>query len=345
MSIIITVLLLGVIVFIHEFGHFITAKIFHMPILEFAIGMGPKIISKKINTTVYSVRAIPFGGFVSIDGMEVDSENEVENGFNTQNPLKRLIVLSAGVFMNFLSGIIALFILFSVTGVTTTKDVPAKIKNILVTSEAHNVLKKGDIIIAFNGEKIENWKELTQNITELNAGGYKGQEIDVRVLRDNKETDLKTKLTSVDTEEGNGYILGVEVDAPKMSVPDRVKYSVLSFFKIMEEMIKGLAGLVTGKVGLNNLTGPVGLTKVVGEAYSSGGIIILMNLFVLISLNIGLLNLLPFPALDGGRIIFVFMEMIGIKVNKKIEEKFHIVGFSLLIGLMVFVIFNDIKNF
>ena len=110
-------------------------------------------------------------------------------------------------------------------------------------------------------------------------------------------------------------------------------------------MIKGLAGLVTGKVGLNNLTGPVGLTKVVGEAYSSGGFIILLNFFVLISLNIGLLNLLPFPALDGGRIIFVFLEMIGIKINKKLEENFHIIGFSLLIGLMVFVVFNDIKNF
>ena len=121
--------------------------------------------------------------------------------------------------------------------------------------------------------------------------------------------------------------------------------SFLSFFKIMEEMIKGLAGLVTGKVGLNNLTGPVGLTKVVGEAYSSGGFIILLNFFVLISLNIGLLNLLPFPALDGGRIIFIFLEMIGIKINKKLEEKFHIIGFSLLIGLMVFVVFNDIKNF
>ena len=105
MSIIITVLLLGIIVFIHEFGHFITAKMFHMPVLEFAVGMGPKLISKKIKTTVYSIRAIPFGGFVSIDGMEVEAENEVENGFNTQNPLKRLIVLSAGVFMNFLSGL------------------------------------------------------------------------------------------------------------------------------------------------------------------------------------------------------------------------------------------------
>ena len=114
MSIIITVLLLGIIVFIHEFGHFITAKIFHMPILEFAVGIGPKLISKKVNTTVYSIRAIPFGGFVSIDGMEVETGNKVENGFNTQNPIKRLIVLGAGVTMNFLSGIFVLFILFTI---------------------------------------------------------------------------------------------------------------------------------------------------------------------------------------------------------------------------------------
>jgi regulator of sigma E protease len=309
-----------------------------MPVLEFAVGMGPKLISKKIKTTVYSIRAIPFGGFVSIDGME----SGAENGFNTKNPLKRLIVLSAGVFMNFLSGIIALFILFSITGVISTKDIPAKVKNIAVSAEAGSVLQKGDIITSFNGNKINDWQELTKNIIELNVSGYKGQDIDLKVLRDNEEIDLKTKLTSG---EGNNYILGVEVDALKMNSLDRAKLSFLSFFKIMEEMIKGLAGLVTGKVGLNNLTGPVGLTKVVGEAYSSGGFIILLNFFVLISLNIGLLNLLPFPALDGGRIIFVFLEMTGIKINKKLEEKFHVIGFSLLIGLMVFVVFNDIKNF
>ena len=299
--------------------------------------------SKKVKTTVYSIRAIPFGGFVSIDGMEVEAENEVENGFNTQNPLKRLIVLSAGVFMNFLSGIIALFILFSITGVISTKDIPAKVKNVAVSAEASSVLQKGDIITSFNGNKINNWQELTKNIIELNVSGYKGQDIDLKVLRDNKEIDLKTKLTSG---EGNNYILGVEVDAPKMNPLDRAKLSFLSFFKIMEEMIKGLAGLVTGKVGLNNLTGPVGLTKVVGEAYSSGGFIILLNFFVLISLNIGLLNLLPFPALDGGHVLFLLYEIIARrKPSDKFMEYAQMVGMFLLFALLIWANFNDIMRF
>ena len=124
-----------------------------------------------------------------------------------------------------------------------------------------------------------------------------------------------------------------------------MKIVYFSFFSILSEMLKGIVSLFTGKVSMNQLTGPVGLTKVVGQAYSSGGFIILLNFFVLLSINIGLINLLPFPALDGGRIIFVLLELVGIKVNKKIEEKVHIIGFTLLIMLMALIVFNDIRNF
>lgn len=343
MSIIITVLLLGIIVFIHEFGHFITAKLFHMPILEFSIGIGPKLISKKINTTAYSIRAIPFGGFVSIDGMEVETGNEVENGFNSQNPVKRLIVLFAGVAMNFLSGIFVLFILFTVTKTVSPTSVTPKIKTILESSYSNNVLKTGDVITSIDGVKISNWKELTGEISKLNNEKYNNQDIEIKVNRDNKEVTLKTKLTY--NEESKTYILGVEPEIPHINILERAKLSVVSFFSILSEMLKGIVSLFTGKVNMNQLTGPVGLTKVVGEAYSSGGFIILLNFFVLLSINIGLINLLPFPALDGGRIIFVLLELVGIKVNKKIEEKVHIVGFALLIVLMALIVFNDIRNF
>lgn len=341
MSIIITLLLLGIIVFIHEFGHFITAKIFRMPVLEFAVGIGPKLVSKKIKTTVYSIRAIPLGGFVSIDGME--SGSEVENGFNSQNPLKRLIVLSAGVIMNFLSGIIALFILISAAGLVPSNKTTVKIESILSGTYASQVLEKGDTIIGVNRDKINNWKEFQKEIYDLNAKGYDNEEVELKVLRGDQEINVKTKLTL--NEESNSYIMGVQVEAPKLNLLDKVLYSVTSFFDILKEMIKGLAYLVTGKVGVNNLSGPIGLTKVVGQAYSQGGSLVLLNLFAFLSLNIGIFNLLPFPALDGGRIIFVLLELIGIKVNKKLEEKFHILGFALLMGLMIFVIFNDVRNF
>lgn len=341
MSIIITLLLLGIIVFIHEFGHFITAKIFHMPVLEFAVGIGPKVISKKIKTTVYSIRAIPFGGFVSIDGME--SGSEVENGFNSQNPMKRLIVLSAGVIMNFLSAIIALFILISAVGMAPGNKTTVKIESILSSTHASQVLKKGDVIIGFNDKKISNWKEFQKEIHDLNAEGYDDEEVELKVLRDNQEVNLKTKLTL--NEESSSYIMGVQVEPAKLTFLDKIVFSVTSFVEILKEMIKGLVFLVTGKVGVNNLSGPIGLTKVVGQAYSQGGGIVLLNLFAFLSLNIGIFNLLPFPALDGGRIIFVLLEVIGVKVNKKLEERFHIFGFILLMGLMVFVVFNDVKNF
>ena len=343
MSIIITVLLLGIIVFIHEFGHFITAKIFHMPILEFAVGIGPKLISKKVNTTVYSIRAIPFGGFVSIDGMEVETGNKVENGFNTQNPIKRLIVLGAGVTMNFLSGIFVLFILFTITKTVPPASVIPKVKTVLENTRSKNIIKPGDIITDINGTEIRSWKDLTDVMGKINAENYNDQDIEVKVTRENKEETLKTKLTY--NEENKIYILGIEPEIPHMNILERAKLSVVSFFSILSEMLKGIVSLFTGKVSMNQLTGPVGLTKVVGQAYSSGGFIILLNFFVLLSINIGLINLLPFPALDGGRIIFVLLELVGIKVNKKIEEKVHIIGFTLLIMLMALIVFNDIRNF
>ena len=341
MSIIITLILLGIIAFLHELGHFMTAKLFRMPVLEFAIGIGPKLISKKLSNTVYSLRAIPLGGFVSIDGMEIGSE--VENGFNSQSPIKRLIVLLAGVTMNFVSAIMAIFILLSFSNMPPKGIDTVQVETVLKEAYASEVLKKGDIITEFNGGKVNNWDEFRQTVSELNESNYKGEEVQMKVLRDNNEIEVKTKLFF--NEESQAYILGIQIATPKLSILDRLVYSVTSFFNILKDMLRVLFQLFIGKLGINNLSGPVGLTKVVGQAYSAGGSLVLLSLFVFLSINIGLFNLLPIPALDGGRVIFVLLEFIGIKVNKKFEERFHMLGFALLMGLMVFVVFNDVKNF
>lgn len=257
MIIIITLLVLGLIIFLHELGHFYTAKKYNMPVSEFSIGMGPLIYSTKYNGTQYSIRAIPIGGYVSIEGMlEISkddkefshmSDEEIkiynERGFNSKSKLKRLVVLLAGIFMNFLTAIIALFIL--------------------------GLVNKANLIEAFN-------------------------------------------------------------------------FSIKVFIFVFVNTLESLKNLITGVVSVKNLVGPIGLPALVRVAVNEAGYISLLNIFALLSINIGILNLLPIPALDGGRVIFIIMEALGIKVNKKIEEKLQIFSMILLLGLMVFVFYNDI---
>ena len=286
MGVLLTIIILGLIIFLHELGHFMTAKWFKMPVKEFSLGMGPKLISKKFGETVYSIRVFPLGGFVNISGMEekeiekdaiiVETEEEInkileenddaiiytqeeideinydnENGFFTKSPLQRFIVLIAGVVMNFLSAFIVLFFVVAA-----------------MTEIAH----------------------------------------DIRFL-------LQLKITW------------------KL------------FLQIFYETLNGVKLLFTGHVAPKEMTGPVGLPKVVGQIYKSEGISVMKNIFALLSVNIGIMNLLPIPALDGGRILFVIPEFFGIKVNKKVENIVHMCGMILLIILMLFIMFNDIMNY
>ncbi len=286
MGVLLTIILLGLIIFLHELGHFMTAKWFKMPVKEFSLGMGPKLISKKFGETVYSIRVFPLGGFVNISGMEekeiekdaiiVETEEEInkileenddaiiytqeeideinydnENGFFTKSPLQRFIVLIAGVAMNFLSAFIVLFFVVAA-----------------MTEIAHDI----------------------------------------------------------------GFLL-------------QLKITWKLFLQIFYETLNGVKLLFTGHVAPKEMTGPVGLPKVVGQIYKSEGISVMKNIFALLSVNIGIMNLLPIPALDGGRILFVIPEFFGIKVNKKVENTVHMCGMILLIILMLFIMFNDIMNY
>ncbi len=286
MGVLLTIIILGLIIFLHELGHFMTAKWFKMPVKEFSLGMGPKLISKKFGETVYSIRVFPLGGFVNISGMEeqkiekdaiiVETEEEInkileenddaiiytqeeideinydnENGFFTKSPLQRFIVLIAGVTMNFLSAFIVLFFVVAA-----------------MTGLAHDV----------------------------------------------------------------GFLL-------------QLKITWKLFLQIFYETLNGVKLLFTGHVAPKEMTGPVGLPKVVGQIYKSEGISVMKNIFAMLSVNIGIMNLLPIPALDGGRILFVIPEFFGIKVNKKVENIVHMCGMILLIILMLYVMFNDIMKY
>ena len=347
MSIILAIIILGIIIFLHELGHFMTAKYYKMPVIEFAIGMGPKLFTKRIGETDYSIRMLPLGGFVNIACMqpEENPEDEVPGGFYTKPAFSRFVVLIAGVMMNFLTSIIAIFILISMTGVIPTKYTEPIVGIVQENSRAKDFLQTGDRIIEINGAKISNWKDLQQEILKINGTEkkYNDEDISIKVSRNGKEVSDNIKLTY--SKDAESYILGIQVQSPKLSFLKRIEISVYSFVEYFKMMLQGLKMLITGKVSAKEITGPVGLPKFVGEAYKTGGGLALINIFIVLSINIGLMNLLPIPALDGGRLLFVIPEFVGVKVNKKIEEKIHMVGMMLLLILMAFIIFNDVTKY
>ena len=397
MGIIFTIVILGVIVFLHELGHFATAKYFGMPVSEFAIGMGPRIFSVRRGETVYSIRVLPLGGFVNIEGMqpenfdlerfkkektdeiieelrnekglseksdEIESEefvNEVskrldenvekelkkqeniqKNGFFAKSPFSRFVVLIAGVMMNFISALIALFVMLSITGVMPIKYTAPVVGEIQADSRAKEKLRVNDRILAVNGENVSNWVEMSEKVLKISQN-YKDEDVSLKILRNDKEITENVKLTY--NKEAKANLLGIQVLSQKTNINERIKMSFVLFRDYFKLTLDGVRMLVTGKVAMKEMTGPVGLPKIVGQAYGQGGFFALLGIFILISINIGIMNLLPIPALDGGRLIFVIPEFFGIKVNKKIEEKIHMIGMIFLLVLMLVIVFFDVSKY
>lgn len=336
MNIIAAIIVLGIIIFIHELGHFVTAKFFKMPVSEFSIGMGPQVYSYDTINTTYSFRAVPLGGFVNIEGMEVDSK--VEDGFNSKSPFARLIVLFAGVFMNFLLAFSIIFIMLNVSG-KAVQNKEAVIGHILENSNGSKVLLPKDRILSINGVNINSWEDIGKTISNID----KKDDIKLVVERENEKKNIDLKLTY--EPETKRYILGILPDyhIEKFTLGEAIKASFLGLKKIMVDTLDGLKMIISGKVKSEEISGPIGIIRVVGEA-SKEGIGIVAWLTALLSVNVGILNLLPLPALDGGRIIFVLLELVGIKVNKKIEERIHAAGMMLLFALFIYISANDIFN-
>jgi len=334
MTFLIAVAMLGLIIFVHELGHFLTAKFFKMPVSEFSIGMGPQVFSLDTKETTYSFRAIPIGGYVNIEGMEVGSQ--VENGFNSKPAYQRFIVLFAGVFMNFLT---AFLIIFSIAQMSGRMEYEEKaIIGALVKGGANEqVLKVDDKILELDGKKINLWAD----IPEVTKEAIDKEEIPALIERDGKEQKLVLKLTK--DEENKRVVLGISPKSKKtnLSFTESLVFAKNSFISILKDTVGGLFTLFSGKANLKEISGPVGILKVVGEV-SKFGWTSIASLAVILSINIGVLNLLPIPALDGGRIIFVLLEIFRIRINKKWEENLHKFGMVMLLFFILVISVNDV---
>lgn len=340
MGIILAILVFGTIVFVHELGHFLLAKVNGIRVDEFSIGMGPRLLSKVKGETRYSLKLFPIGGSCMMG--EDDADDMSEGSFNSKSVWARIAVVAAGAIFNFILAFIFAVILVGYTGY----DEPI-ISGVLegYSAEAEG-MQAGDRIVRLNGKKINVWREVTYH-NMFHAGKI------VEVVYERDGESYKATITPKLNEDGS-YLMGVKSPAKytKANFFTALQYGVYEVKFWISTTIESLGQLITGKVGVDQLSGPVGIVDVVDDTYeqskSYGVVIVLMqmlNIGILLSANLGVMNLLPLPALDGGRLVFLIIEAIrGKRVSPEKEGMVHTIGMILLLALMIFVLFNDIKR-
>lgn len=342
MTLIYFILILGITIFIHELGHFIFAKKAGIYVYEFSLGMGPKLFSKKRKNdeTVYMIRAIPLGGYVQLAGEGVEDDKNVPHDRKLQNKTwwQRFITMVSGALFNFLLAFILLLIISIFYGTPKQETV---INDVVEGYPAYEVgIEKGDKILEVNGKRTKTWDIVYLRLEMCD----KEKPISMKV----KKTDgrIKTYEFNFKKEVENEvevYKIGIQAPAGvEKGFLATIKYPFVKLNSLFEQMFIVIGNLFTGKLGLDNLSGPVGIYNIVGEQRAAG----FQNIIYLIaflSVNVGFINLIPFPAFDGGRILFLIIEKIkGSPVNQKVEGYIHTIGFALLILLFIYITFNDI---
>lgn len=341
MTIIYFILILGGIVFFHELGHFLFAKKAGVYIYEFSIGMGPQLFKwkSKKDETMYSIRLLPIGGFVQMAGEEIDPDENIpkEKRMQSKTWLQRFSIMIAGIFFNFVLAIVLLFVVGLING-TPKKE--TYIGVIDKNSSAYNAgLRENFEILQVNGKKAS-----TKDILSLELIANVKKEVEIKYKDANGNVEIaKFKADTVDENGTTNYKYGFSlINQKQRGFFSSIKYAFTKTIELIEYMFFVIWYLITGKISLTNLSGPIGIFTMVGET-AKEGLINLVYLMAIISVNIGFINFLPLPAFDGGRILFLIIEKIkGSPVNPKIENIIHTVGLVLLMLLMVFITYNDI---
>ena len=339
MTLIYMILILGIIVFIHEFGHFLFAKRAGIYVYEFSLGMGPRIFkfNRKNDETDYCLRLFPIGGFVQMAGEEIEADLKIPEDRRMQSKtwIQRFLTIIAGIMFNFILAIIVFFIVGIMNGASQNKPYISIVEDGINS----NVVNVGDRIISVNGKKV-----VFTDVLVLDVHMNSGKPLNMKVRgTDGVERDVVLNPIEVN-EDGNisdKYGLGL-VDEVKTGVLASIKYAFVKFASLITQMVMVIINLFTGRLGMSSLSGPVGIFNVVGET-AKAGFVNLIYLTGFISLNVGFMNFLPLPALDGGRLLFLIIEKIkGSKADAKVENTIHTVGFVLLMILMLVITFNDI---
>lgn len=332
-QILVTVLVLSVLVFFHELGHYTAGRLLNFTITEFALGMGPKLIGFKRKDIEYNLRAFPIGGMCAFHGE--DGEVKDPRCFNAHKPWKRAIVILSGPVMNFVLAFVLGIIMFMGWGVYDTDKTQVYTVN-PDSAAAESGIQEGDIITAVDGVPVEGVDSFTSLVDSCH------ETASISILRGGEELILR--VTPRYSSENDRRLIGVTVSNPrvKSGLFLAIKQSAEYGTEMAGVIFRSLGMLFTGEMGVRDMSGVVGVTRVVGEAMSYG-VDMVMALALMISVNLGIVNLMPIPALDGGRLLFIVVEWIrGKPIPPEKEGVVHVIGFILLMVLMVFLVIKDV---
>ncbi len=333
-GILVAILVFGVMIFLHELGHYLAARACKVKVLEFAVGMGPKIISKtsKKSGIVYSLRLLPIGGFTAMQGE--DGEDPDPDALVNKPRWQKLIVLFAGSFLNLLSGVIAMFVFLLMTGNVGSSIVYDFNENSL----SQRWLQPGDEIIEIEGKRMLDYTDIANTIT---LDGVRP--LDIKVIRDEDEVVLEDVEFPTTVEEGIEMgVLDFRFLGVRPSIGALIRQTGTQSVATVKMIYKTLGDLISGRYGMKGVSGPVGTVSIISEVAKTGFVDILY-LFSFISLNLGIMNLLPLPALDGGRILFTIVEcVIRRPIDPKFEGYVHLAGMIVLLAFMAVVTVFDV---
>ena len=343
MTLLYFIIVLGVTVFIHEFGHFIFAKKSGIYVYEFSIGMGPRLFKfkRKNDETEYAIRLFPIGGYVSMAGEDIEVDKNIPDDKQMFNKPwhNRFLTVIAGVMFNFLLAIILLIIVGLNVGVPENKNKIVELDKKYPIYKTN--IKVGDTITKVNNVKVRN-----QDMLMLELAVNNGKTVNITVKHKNNKIEtvkVKPKKVKVDGKVGYKYGLALENKVHKGIIPS-IKFGFTKVVDLLEQMAKIIFYLITGKLSLSNLSGPVGIYNIVGES-AKAGFINIIYLIAYLCVNVGFINLIPLPAFDGGRAFFLLIEKLtGKKIPPKVENTIHTIGFVLLMILMVAITYNDIMR-
>ena len=343
------VVVVGVLVFFHELGHFLVARLFGVGVEKFSLGFGPRIFGKKIGITDYRISAIPLGGYVKMVGEEPDASVEPDKlplSFTHKHVLKRIMIVAAGPFFNVLLAVLIFYGIFQFSGLMILKPVVGTVQEGNPAQKAG--LQSGDQITAIDGVPLESWDEMAEII-----GGSRGEALQITVQRDgdrrvfNIRPEVR-KTQNLFGEEVSRFVIGItpsgDFETRALNPIQAISESFVQTYKVIELTVVSVAKIIQGTISSKNIGGPIMIAEMAGQQAKQGALNLLFFI-ALISINLAILNILPIPVLDGGHLLFFFIELIiGRPVSIRVREVAQQAGLFVLILLMIFVFYNDITR-
>ena len=343
------IIVLGILISFHELGHFLVARLFGVGVEKFSIGFGPKIFGKRIGNTDYCVSAIPLGGFVKMVGEDPNADvspDDISVSFTHKHVLKRILIVAAGPFFNFLLAMIIFFGMFQIYGTFILEPFIGEVKENSPASRGG--LETGDRVLAINEIPIERWEDLAKIISESN-----GEELVLHIQRNESIIVANVKPEQITAknifgEDFQRYVIGITSSgngfSKKLNFFQAFSESIIQTYNISKLTVVSIVKLIQGTISTKTLGGPLMIAQMAGQQ-AEEGISNLLFFIALLSINLAIINFLPIPVLDGGHLVFFFIEAAtGRPVNIKFREIAQQVGIFVLIMLMIYVFYNDITR-